>query len=54
MHEVTPQPMHIIAAMMEEINDEDDLLDEFDDIFSSIDVELSSHIYEEHVLSTLR
>ena len=34
---------------MEEINDEDDLLDELDVICSSIDIESSSPIYEEHV-----
>lgn len=50
MHEVASKPMHIIAAIMEEINEEDDLLGEFVTIWSSIDVELSSPIYEEHVL----
>lgn len=50
IHDVSPQPMHIIAAMMEEINDKNDLLDEFDAICSSIELESSSPIYEEHVL----
>jgi hypothetical protein len=50
MNEVAPQPMHIIVVVIEEIDDEDDLLDEFVGICSSIDVESSSPIYEEHVL----
>ena len=50
MHEVFHQPMHIVTIVMEEIYDEDDLLDEFDAIFSSIYFKLLSPIYEEHVL----
>ena len=49
LHEVSPQPMHILATVMEEINDEDDLLEGLDALFSSIDIELVSPIYEEHV-----
>ena len=50
MHEVSPQSMHIISAMMEEINEKNDLLDELDVICYSIELESSSPIYEEHVL----
>lgn len=50
MPRVGPQPLHIIVVLMEDIDDEDDLLDEFDAIFSSIDVESPSPIYEENVL----
>ena len=50
MHKVSPQPMHVIATIMEEIDDEDDLLDKFDAIYSSKDVESSSLIYEKNVL----
>ena len=34
---------------MEEINEEDDLLDELDDILSSINIKSSSQVYEDHV-----
>ncbi len=50
LHEVSPQPMHVFATVMEEISDEDDLLDELDALYSSIDIESISPIYEEHVL----
>ena len=50
LHEVFPQPMHVFTTEMEEINDEDDLLDEFDTICSSIDIESSSLTHKEHVL----
>ena len=49
LHEFFPQPMHFFKTTMEEINDEDDLLDELDAIYSSMDIELVSPIYEEHV-----
>ena len=52
MHEAAPHPMHIVVAMMDAINDEDDLLDEFDAIFSSIDIESSSSIYESMLYSS--
>ena len=41
--------MHVLVDVMEEINDEDDLLDELDALCSSMDIELVSPIYEEHV-----
>ena len=50
IQEAFPQPMHVIATTIEEINDEDYLLDEFDAIYSSIDVDSSYPKYEEHVL----
>lgn len=49
MQEVSPQPMHVIAAIMEDINDEDDLLDDFDAFFSFIKVDSFSLVYEDHV-----
>lgn len=49
LHEVAHQPMHVLTTMMEEINNEDDLLDELDFLYSSIDVELASLIHEEHI-----
>ena len=49
LHEVSPKPMHVFATVIEDINDEDDLLDELDAPCSSIDVELVSPIYEEHI-----
>lgn len=48
LHEVSPQPMHVFATIIEEISDEDDLLDKLDAICSSIDIESSSPIYEKH------
>ena len=42
--------MYIIVAIMEEIDDEDDLFYEFDVIFSSIELDSSCPIYELHVL----
>lgn len=41
--------MHVFATIIEEINDEDGLLDELDVLYSSMDVEFVSPIYEEHV-----
>ena len=49
LHEVVPQPMHVLITEMEEIHDEDDLLDELDALYSSMDLESSSPIHEEHV-----
>ena len=42
--------MHIIPTMIEEINDVDAPLDEFDAIYSSIDFEPLSPMCEKHVL----
>ena len=49
LHEVASQPMHVFSTVIEEINGEDNLLDELYALFSSIDVESVSPIYEEHV-----
>ncbi len=49
LHEVAPQPMHIFENTMQEINDEDDLFDELDALYSSMNIESVSPIYEEHV-----
>ena len=42
-------PMHVFAAEIEEIKDEDDLLEDLDALFSSMDIESVSPIHEEHI-----
>ena len=41
--------MHVFATVIEEINDKDDVLNELDVILFFVDIESSSHVYEEHV-----